>query len=244
MQWWLPMVGARGLSVYVYVASRANSKSGRGCFESVENMARALGLGVHNLRRTLRELVRVGLLDCDASRQHFPNVYRPILPVPIPNASALTKTEPLDVPDLPNLEPLKHPGLTKSNIQGSQNRKTNRKVLTESITTPRVDDTRDMVAHLYAVLERMNGESPAPNYGRDAKNMKRLLVVHSAEHVRAKVEAFARYWPSSWIAKKGQGLATPANFWTLYNEIPTAATTAPVGTKLSDLETPTKGAGR
>jgi len=235
VQRWLPTIGNEGLSVYVYVAARANSKSGRGCFESVENMARALRLGVHTVRRTLRRLVTCGLLDCEQSRQHFPNVYRPVLPVPLPG---LTKTEPLNGDsDLTKSEGLEHPDLTKSTRQGLRNRKTNRKVLTESVTQRVEDNAPALVTHLYDTLESMNHERPSNNYGRDGKLTKAKLAVHSPEHVRAKIDAFPNFWPSCWIARDNPGeLPDPRSFWAVYDKIPTAQTAAPTGTRLRDLE--------
>jgi len=226
VKWWLPSVGHKGLAVYVYVAHRSNEKKRTGCFESVEKMSRALGIGRNSVRNLLHELVRHGLLTVEAARWQDPNTYRPVLPVPqpsgLPELVGLTESQ-----GLTNPVGLNASGLTDLTSQASRNRATNRRESTES-------DTGRVRAHLYEVLERMNGTPPTPSYGRDGKQARRHVDAHGVDHVLEIIDAFPTFWPTYWKGQRGEH-PTVTDFWGCFDKIPSRRSRAPSGTPLSKL---------
>lgn len=230
---WLPEIGHEGLSVYVYVLHRANVKKGTPCFECIAGIASALRMRERTVRATLRMLLECGLLKMEEARQWSPNKYWPVIPVPTPGVS---QTKPLSVsrggqkrtPDgfrgVPNVS--QGCGLGRTNKSINKN------------PSERAVNARDIAIGLYGTLEQMNGEAPSRNFGRDGKQAKSRLTTHSPEEILAKLDAFRDYWRTSWIARKRNGgLATAADFWMLFDEVPTGRPTGELfaGTPLSQL---------
>lgn len=231
---WLPIIGHEGMSVYVYVLHRANVKQGTPCFERIAGMAAALKMRERTVRVTLNQLTECGLLKMEEARQWSPNKYWPVIPVPTPGVSQTTSLSvsrggPKRPPDGPRGVPNVSQGCDLGRTNKSINKNPSERAL----------NARDIVIALYATLERMNGEAPSRNFGRDGKQAKSRLATHSPEQILAKVDAFRDYWRTSWIAQKRTGgLATAPDFWTLFDEIsvrPKAAAELYAGTPLSEL---------
>lgn len=212
---WLPEIGHEGLSVYVYVLHRANVKQGTPCFERIAGIAAALKMRERTVRATLQRLTDLGLLAKENARQQFPNKYWPVIPLPAPEVS---QTKPLAIPRGGPKRTPDGPRGVPNVSQGCDLGRTNKSI--NKNPSERAVNARDIVMALYATLERMNGEAPSRNFGRDGKQAESKLATHSPEQVLAKLDAFQDYWRTSWVAqKRSGGLATARDFWTLFDEI-------------------------
>lgn len=228
---WLPQIGYKGLSVYVYVCHRSNPRTGSWCFEGLDNMAARLGMYRHGLQKQLVQLVDLGLLE-RVPAKHQPHRYRPTRPVPTPGRSVETALPQQDGnggaqqdgTNRPQQAENVLPEVSQQDVfDGStgRNQPTNSKQITQNTTCPA--NGREFVEHFARTFQTHYSRAYSPTWTKEGSHFKRLLQSIPPEDLVDRLNRFFEWWPKSWYCKDGFRFPTVADFARTVNQIPAPA---------------------